>query len=127
MDKPIAELRIIRRESGCDSYLLEAGGVLIWNTRAYPTAAGRAGAKERMRLWLARHPHEVRMVGEAPPLESEEEAQFWTQFERVLGGRQWARVEQLLGKTTPRPTTVRDWNELFKLVDKALKAQTTAA
>ena len=57
--KPTAELTIIRRASGADSYRLEHAGRLVWSTRAYSTDGGRDGARERLRQWLQAHPYVV--------------------------------------------------------------------
>jgi hypothetical protein len=77
-----------------------------------------------MQRWLAQHPHEVRLVGGLPPVASsatdDKEIAFWRQFEMILDGRTWQDVERLLGKPTPRLTTLAGWNELFKVVDQAL-------
>ena len=59
MKPPTAELIIVRTASGATSYRLHAAGVLVWNTRAYSTDAGRDGARERLRQWLQAHPYTV--------------------------------------------------------------------
>ncbi len=62
--KPIATLTITRTASGSTSYRLHAAGVLVWSTRAYTTAAGRDGARERLRQWLQAHPYTVVLAKE---------------------------------------------------------------
>src|SRR5687768_16170411 len=50
--KQAAILTIIWRDSGSISYLLhDSTGVLVWNTRAYSTDEGKAGARQRLRVW----------------------------------------------------------------------------
>ena len=60
--KPTAELVIISRPSGATSYRLYHGRQLVWSTRAHSTDAGRDGARERLRQWLARHPYKVVLI-----------------------------------------------------------------
>jgi hypothetical protein len=57
--KSTAELIIVRTASGATSYRLYHGRTLVWNTRAYSTEEGRAGARERLRRWLQTHPYRV--------------------------------------------------------------------
>ena len=57
--KPLAELTITRTASGATSYRLYTAGVLVWNTRAYSTSAGKDGARERLRQRLRVHPYRV--------------------------------------------------------------------
>jgi hypothetical protein len=57
--KPTATLTITRTASGATSYRLYHGRALVWNTRAHTTAAGRDGARERLRQWLQTHPYTV--------------------------------------------------------------------
>jgi hypothetical protein len=56
--KPTAVLTIVDRGAST-SYLLTAGGQLVWNTRANTTDAGRDSARERLRQWLTVHPYTV--------------------------------------------------------------------
>jgi hypothetical protein len=56
--KSTAMLTIINRGAST-SYLLYAGGELVWNTRAYSTQEGTDGARERLRAWLQAHPYKV--------------------------------------------------------------------
>ncbi len=56
--KPTAVLTIVDRGAST-SYLLTAGGQLVWNTRAYTTDAGRDSARERLQQWLVAHPYTV--------------------------------------------------------------------
>ena len=57
--KPTATLTITRTASGATSYRLYHGRTLVWSTRASSTAAGRDGARERLRQWLQVHPYTV--------------------------------------------------------------------
>ncbi len=59
MNPPTATLTITRTASGSTSYRLYHGRALVWNTRAYTTAASRDGARERLRQWLQAHPYKV--------------------------------------------------------------------
>lgn len=135
MEKPIAELTITVCANGNHKYRIERDGELLFITHALPTVVGRDGARSRMQRWLARHPCEVRMVGVAPEVAAtatdDQEIAFWRQFELVLGGRTWARVEQALGNAqgapAPRPTTLAGWNKLFEQVDQALRRQEAVA
>lgn len=125
MTKPIAELTITRTQSGNDRYELFVAGSRVWLTHALPTVVERDGARARMQRWLAQHPHKVVMAGDPPPVAAsrtdEQQIAFWREFELVLGGRLWSKVEELLGKETPRPTTTAGWNTLFETVDQALR------
>lgn len=129
-ENPTADLTITVTANGCHRYELFVGQKRIWLTHSLPTVVGRDGAKARMQRWLAQHPHEVVMVGMLPPVTAtptdEQEIAFWREFELVLGGRLWSKVEELLGKQMPRPTTISGWNKLFQAVDQALKAQTAS-
>ena len=62
--KPTATRTIVRTASGATSYRLHAACVLVWNTRAYTTDAGRDGARERLRQWLRAHPYTVVLAQE---------------------------------------------------------------
>ena len=61
--KPTATLTITRTASDATSYRRHAAGVLVWNTRAYSTNAGRDGARDRLRQWLQAHPYTVVLAG----------------------------------------------------------------
>lgn len=128
MSKPTADLRVTVTPNGCHRYELFVGDTRIWLTHARATVVERDGAKCRMQRWLAQHPHTIEMVDPLPPVASSntdaQEIAFWREFELVLGGRVWGSVERLLGKATPRPTTVLAWDRLFQAVDRALKAAT---
>lgn len=129
-EKPVAELRITRTPNGCHRYELFVAGSRVWLTHARATVVEREGAKGRMRRWLAQHPHEVQMTGPLPPVSTsatdQQEIAFWQTFELILGGRNWQRIEQLLGTPTARPTTIAGWNKLFEAVDRALKKEAVA-
>ena len=131
MTKPAAELEIEPTANGGHVYRLKVDGKQIWLTHALATAVGRDGARSRMERWLARYPHKVVMVGGTPPVSStatdEQEIQFWRTFEDVLGGRLWSKVEALLRKKAPQPTTLAGWAKVFQMVDQALKAETAVA
>ena len=60
--KPTAELTITRTSPQNDAYRLYVDGRMVWITRAYPTQAGRDGARERLRAWLRIHPYHVVMA-----------------------------------------------------------------
>lgn len=131
--KQVAELHIIRYPGGTDAFHLAVGGTLVWNTRAAPTAAGRAAAKERLRTWLASrgNPYRVEMVGTAPalveePAANDPEAQFWWEFGPALGGQEWADVETLLKRRVKKPATLADWHKLAKVVGDALRDEARA-
>lgn len=62
--KPTALLTIVTRGPSTSYLLHDAAGVLVWNTRAYSTPAGTAGARERLRAWLRAHPYTVVLAQE---------------------------------------------------------------
>ncbi len=131
MTKPTADLRVTVTPNRCHRYELFVGNTRVWLTHALPTAVERDGAKLRMQRWLAQHPHTVEVVDPLPPVSvtrtDEQQIAFWRTFELVLGGRLWSRVEAVLGKATPRPTTIVGWNTLFEAVDQALRKTTAVA
>ena len=52
--RPIAYLTIVPRGPRMTSYrLCDGAGRLLWVTRAYSTAEGQQGARERLRAWMA--------------------------------------------------------------------------
>jgi hypothetical protein len=126
--KPIAELTITPTPNGGHRYELFAGTTRIWVTHALATVPGRDGAKARMQRWLAANPHEVRRVGDAPPVQAgpldEQEIAFWREFEPVFEyKRLWSYVQHLIGRPIPEPSTLAGWAKAFELVDQALKEQ----
>lgn len=132
-EKQVAELHIIRYPGGVDAFHLAVEGRLLWNTRAAPTAAGRAAAKERLRAWLASrgNPYRVEMVGTAPqvveePAADDHEGQFWYEFGPALGGQAWADVETLLKRRVKKPATLADWHKLARVVGDALRDEARA-
>jgi hypothetical protein len=56
---PTAHLLIITTSPGCVSYRLIVDERPVWTTRAYPTAAGDAEARERMARWATAHAYRV--------------------------------------------------------------------
>lgn len=130
-EKPTADLRVTVTPNSCHRYELFVGDTRVWLTHALPTAVERDGAKGRMQRWLAQHPHTVTMVDPLPPVSvtrtDEQQIAFWREFELVLGGRNWSRVEAVLGRPTPRPTTISGWNTLFADVNAALRKQEAVA
>lgn len=50
----------------------------------------------------------------------EAEARFWELLEARLGGRQWTRLIELLGRDVPEPETIAGWRALYKRIDAAL-------
>jgi hypothetical protein len=52
MDTSIAYLTIIPRGRMTSYRLCDGAGRLLWATRAYSTADGQQGARERLRAWM---------------------------------------------------------------------------
>jgi hypothetical protein len=127
-EKPVAELTITKTPNGCHRYELFMDGERIWLTHARATVVEREGAKGRMRRWLAANPHEVQRVGVIPPVTASpldaQEIAFWREFEHVLGGRLWSRVEQLIGKRRP-PGTLKEWSDAWTDLDTAMRKRTS--
>jgi hypothetical protein len=63
--KPTATLTIIQRGLSTSYLLTDAAGRLVWNTRAYSTPEGTAGARARLRAWLKGHPYTVVLAPDA--------------------------------------------------------------
>ena len=57
--KPVAYLTIIPRGLSTSYRVTDATGQLLWATRAYSTAEGRDGARERLRAWVRRDGYRV--------------------------------------------------------------------
>ena len=50
--RPIAYLTIVDRGRMTSYRLCDGAGGLLWATRAYSTAEGQQGARERLRTWM---------------------------------------------------------------------------
>lgn len=55
-------LTIVPRGEMTSYRVTDASGRLVWATRAYPTDAGRDGARERVRAWMKCTGHKVTML-----------------------------------------------------------------
>jgi hypothetical protein len=62
MERSIVYLTIINRGQMTSYRVTDAGGKLIWATRAYSTSEGRDGARERLRAWKRATGHHVVMA-----------------------------------------------------------------